>query len=165
MLYSLLANTSRQNLLVPTAVLNWQVHHWPYSNECKQLIRVLLALRASGWRSALQTMLAQNLPPFLLASRNYAFHGALQDETISQVNLRKSIVEFLALWRCRHPATVRDLVLDATVAREVEALRPKDVPWDEDTMHWWITTCLHGELKLEEAVRGVVLRKERSRCG
>ena len=137
------------------AIDNWQVHHWPYSNECKQLIRVLLALRASGWQSALQTMLAQNLPPFLFASREDAFLGVLEDETISDGNLRESIVDFYArglLRSCHYSSrhrcdlpTVRDLLDDTAVAGEANVLWPEDFP-----MKRWITSRLHGDVELKE---------------
>jgi hypothetical protein len=100
----------------------WRARAWRNSVDCQRLIQVLLALRA---RAQLAKVLARSLPPLFMPSPEEAFFAALQRETISDAELRKSIVDFLAMWPSQQLASYRDLLADSAVDRKADALLPK----------------------------------------
>ena len=126
-------------------IARWQALAWRDSKDCKHVIQVLLALRTVHQHSQLQGILAQTLPPFLTPNPEDAFIAVLQQGTITDVNLRDSIVDFFAKWRSERVATIRELLADPAVAREANVLWPFDFP-----MRRWITSRLRGDVELKE---------------
>ena len=134
-----------------SAIARWQALFWRSSKDCQHVTQVLLSLRAKEIQQhcQLQEILAQQLPPLFTPNQEDAFFAMLQQETITDVNLRDSIVDFLARWEAFHEATYEELLADPAVAREATALLPKDVP-----LWWWIRGRLHGKVELIEKETG-----------
>ena len=115
------------------------------------MIQVLLSLQAKAihQHSQLQVILTQQLPPLFTPNPEHAFFAVLQQETITDVKLRKSIVDFCARWGGEHEANYQELLADSAVAREANVLLPIDLPlWQ------WIGSRLHGEMELIEIETG-----------
>jgi len=129
------------------AIARWQALSWRSSKDCQHVIQVLLTLRAKATHQHLrvQRTLVQKSPPFFIPSREDTFFAVLQQEIITDMNLRDSIVDFLARWEAQHEASYRELLADSAVTREANVLLPKDLP-----MWRWIRSRLHGEMELIE---------------
>ena len=132
-------------------IARWQGVFWRNSKDCQHVIQVLLSLRTKPMHqhSQLQGILVQNLPPLFTPNQEDAFVALLQQETITDVNLRDSIIDFCARWKAQHLASYRELLADSVVAREANVLLPKDLP-----MWRWMRTRLHGEIELIEEETG-----------
>ena len=132
-------------------IARWRARTWRNSVDCQRLIQLLLALRANQihGHSQLAKVLARSLPPLFMPSSEEAFFAALQHETISDVDLRKSIVEFLARWDRQHLASYQDLLADSAVDRKADALLPKYIP-----LWLWIKKRLRAEMELREESGG-----------
>ena len=128
-------------------IARWQALFWRNSKDCQLVIQVLLSLRAKAihQHSQLEGILVQKLPSLFTPTQEDAFFAVLQQETITDVNLRDSIVDFCARWEAKHEASYRELLADSAVAREANVLLPKDLP-----MWRWIRSRLHGEMELIE---------------
>ena len=136
-------------------IARWQALLWRNSKDCQHVIQVLLSLRANAihQHSQLRGILVQKLPPLFTPNQEHAFFAVLQQEIITDVNLRDSIVDFCARWGAQHEATYRELLADSAVAREANVLLPKDLP-----MWRWIRTRLHREIELiEEETDGWII--------
>ena len=128
-------------------IARWQAQFWRNNKDCQRVIQVLLSLRAKTihQHSQLQGILAQQLPPLFIPNQEHAFFAVLQQETITNVNLRKSIVDFCARWETQHETRYQELLADSAVAREANVLLPIDLP-----MWQWIRSRLRGETELIE---------------
>ena len=125
----------------------WRARLWRNSIDCQHVIEVLLSLRANQTcqASQLKEVLAQNLPPLFTPNPEDAFFAVLEQQIISDVNLREAIVNFLAGWRGMREASYRELLTDPAVAQKANALLPKDVP-----LWRWIKSRMRGEMWLTE---------------
>ena len=135
-----------------SAIARWRTLFWRSSIDRQHVTQVLLSLRANKiqhhWQ--LQEILVQQLPPLFTPNQEDAFFAMLQQETITDVNLRYSIVDFLARWEAPDMPTYQELLADSAVAQEATELLPKDVPlWQ------WIGRRLHGKAELIEKDTGL----------
>ena len=85
-----------------------------------------------------------------------AFFAALQHETISDVDLRKSIIAFLANWKRLYLASYQDLLADSAVDRQVNEILPKYIP-----LWLWIKRRMHAEIMLREESGGWTIHVSR----
>ena len=122
-------------------IATWQGLFWRNSKDCEHVIQVLLSLgtKAMHQHSQLQGILVQNLPSFFTPNQEDAFFPLLEQQTITDVNLRNSIIDFCASWKAEHSPSYRELLNDSAVAREANVLLPKDVP-----MWRWMRTRFFG---------------------
>ena len=70
-----------------------------------------------------------------------AFFAMLEEETMTDANLRHSVVEFLCEWRQRRLASYQELLAESAVEREMSVCLPKAVP-----MWRWISRRLAGDM-------------------
>ena len=77
-------------------IAKWQAMSWRGSKDCRHVIQVLLSLRARAIHrhSELEGVLVLYLPPLFTPTQEDAFFALLQQGTITDVNLRASIVDF-----------------------------------------------------------------------
>ena len=111
-------------------IARWQAQFWRNSKDCQHVIQVLMSLQAKAihQHSQLQVILTQQLPPLFTPNPEHAFFAVLQQETITDVKLRKSIVDFCARWGGEHEANYQELLADSAVAREANVLLPINLP-------------------------------------
>ena len=85
-------------------IARWQAQFWRNIKDCQHVIQVLLSLQANAihQHSQLQGILAQQSPPLFTPNQEHAFFTVFQQETIINVNLRESIVDFCARWEAQH---------------------------------------------------------------
>jgi len=151
------------------AVARQRAWKWRNSVECQSLIQVLLSLRANQThgQSQLINVLVQMMPSCFMPSSDEAFFAALHHEAISDVDLRKSIVDFLARWSGMHFAKYHEIIADPAVERQANAILPAYIP-----LWVWIKKRLHKEMELLEdsgvwiilVERGSTLKKEVCAC-
>ena len=129
----------------------WRARAWRNSSDCQRLIQVFLALQANQVHehSQLVKVLARSLPALFMPSSEEAFFAALQHETISDVDLRKSIIAFLANWKGLYFASYQDLLADSAVDRQANEILPKYIP-----LWLWIKRRMHAEIMLHEESGG-----------
>jgi len=126
------------------AVARQRAWKWRNSVECQSLIQVLLSLQIHG-HSQLINVLVHRLPPCFMPSSEEAFFAALHHEAISDVDLRKSIVDFIVGWSSMHFAKYHDIIADPAVERQANAILPEYIP-----LWVWIKKRLHQEMELLE---------------
>lgn len=78
----------------------------------------------------------------------------LPQEIINEENLSNSVVDFLRRWPHQHVATLRELLVDSAVVREMNESLPKGVPICQ-----WIRRRLQGEIHITEDLRIHVVGK------
>ena len=70
-----------------------------------------------------------------------AFFAMLEEETMTDANLRRSVVDFCVKWRQKRLASCQELLADSAVEREMNVCLPKAVP-----MWRWISRRLAGDM-------------------
>ena len=79
------------------AIAKWQAMSWRKSKECHHVIQMVLSLRANANCQGLQVgeILPRHLPELLTPNMEDAFFAMLEEETMTDANLRDSVVDFL----------------------------------------------------------------------
>ena len=151
------------------AIAKWQAMFWRKSKDCHHVIQVVLSLRANANCRGLQLggILLRHLPQLFTPNMEDAFFAMLEEETITDANLRHSVVEFLCEWRQQRLASYQELLADSAVEREMNVCLPKAVP-----MWRWISRRLAGDMYMTveetgswtiDLVRGSGLTKDLSK--
>ena len=104
---------------------------------------MVLSLRANANCRGLQLggILLRHLPQLFTPNMEDAFFAMLEEETMTDANLRHSVVEFLCEWRQQRLASYQELLADSAVEREMNVCLPKAVP-----MWRWISRRLAGDM-------------------
>ena len=133
------------------AIAKWQAMSWRKSKDCHHVIQMVLSLRANANCRGLQLggILLRHLPQLFTPNMEDAFFAMLEEETITDANLRHSVVEFLCQWRQQRLASYQELLADSAVEREMNVCLPKAVP-----MWRWIRRRLAGEIYMTEEETG-----------
>ena len=110
-------------------------------------------LRANANCQGLQLgeILLRHLPQLFTPKMEDAFFAMLEEETMTDANLRDSVVDFLSpkKWRQRRLASYPELLADSAVEREMSVCLPKAVP-----MWRWITRRLAGGIDITDEETG-----------
>ena len=122
------------------AIAKWQAMFWHKSKDCHHVIQMVLSLRANA-NCQLEGILRRHLPRLFTPNMEDAFFAMLEEETITDANLRHSVVEFLCEWRQQRLASYQELLADSAVEREMNVCLPKAVP-----MWRWISRRLAGDM-------------------
>ena len=130
------------------AIAKWQAMFWRKSKDCHHVIQMVLSLRANA-NCQLEGILRRHLPQLFTPNMEDAFFAMLEEETITDANLRHSVVEFLCEWRQQRLASYQELLADSAVEREMNVYLPKVVP-----MWRWIRRRLVGEIFTTEEETG-----------
>ena len=103
------------------AIAKWQAMSWRKSKDCHHVTRMALSLRANANCRGLQLggILLRHLPQFFKPKMEDAFFAMLEEETMTDANLRHSVVEFFCEWRQRRLASYQELLADSAVEREI----------------------------------------------
>ena len=133
------------------AIAKWQAMSWRKSKDCHHVIQMVLSLRANANCRGLQLggILLRHLPQLFTPNMEDAFFAMLEEETITDANLRHSVVEFLCEWRQQRLASYQELLADSAVEREMNVCLPKAVP-----MWRWIRRRLAGDIYMTEEETG-----------
>ena len=131
------------------AIARCQARIWTCSVECKNLIHVMLACSNSA--RSLSPTVALQLRQFLDVSKGpeEAFFDVLEnpddiDETavaITEYDLRKAVMNFLAKWRAPSMATYQDLIKDTYVHQVTARCLPESV-----SLYAWIAKRMSTEV-------------------
>ena len=78
-----------------------------------------------------------------------AFFAMLEEETMTDANLRDSVADFLTRWPQQRLASYQELLADSAMEREMNVCLPKAVP-----MWRWIRRRLAGEIYMTEEETG-----------
>ena len=83
------------------AIAKWQAMSWRKSKECHHVIKMVLSLRANANCRGLQLggILLRHLPQLFTPNMEDAFFAMPEEETMTDANLRDSVVDFLTKWR------------------------------------------------------------------
>ena len=133
------------------AIAKWQAMFWRKSKDCHHVIQMVLSLRANAncQGSQLGGILLRHLPRLFTPSVEDAFFVMLEQETMTDANLRHSVVDFCAKWPQPRLASYQELLADSAVEREMNVCLPKAVP-----MWRWIRIRLAGEIYMTEEETG-----------
>ena len=133
------------------AIAKWQAMSWRKSKDCHHVIQMVLSLRANANCRGLQLggILLRHLPQLFTPNMEDAFFAMLEEETITDANLRHSVVEFLCEWRQQRLASYQELLVDSAVVREMNVCLPRAVP-----MWRWIRIRLADEIYMTEEETG-----------
>ena len=125
------------------AIAKWQAMFWRKSKDCHHVIQMVLSLRANANCRGLQLgrILLRHLPQLFTPNMEDAFFAMLEEEPMTDANLRHSVAEFLCEWRQRRLASYQELLADSAVEREMNVCLPKAVP-----MWRWISRRLAGDM-------------------
>ena len=126
------------------AVARQRAWMWRSSVERQSLIQVLVSLHIHG-HSQLINVLIYKLPMYLMPSSAEAFFAALHREAISDVDLRKSVVDVIVCWTSARFTKYHDIIADPAVERQANAILPAYIP-----LYLWIIKRLHQEMELVE---------------
>ena len=133
------------------AIAKWQAMSWRKSKDCHHVIQMVLSLRANANCPGLQLggILLRHLPQLFTPNMEDAFFAMLEEETMTDANLRHSVVDFCAKWPQQHKATYQELLVDSAVVREMNVCLPRAVP-----MWRWIRIRLADEIYMTEEETG-----------
>ena len=134
----------QEGQLAEHAIAKWQAMFWRNSKDCHHVIQMVLSLRANANRQGLQLggILLRHLPHLFKPNMEDAFFAMLEEETMTDANLRDSVVDFLTKRPQRRLASYQ---ADAAVEREMNVCLPKAVP-----LWRWITRRLAGDIDMIE---------------
>ena len=78
------------------AIAKWQAMSWHKSKDCHHVIEMVLSLRAKENCRGLQLggILLRHLPQLFTPNMEDAFFAMLEEETMTDANLRRSVVDF-----------------------------------------------------------------------
>ena len=104
------------------AIAKWQAMFWRKSKDCHHVIQVVLSLRANANCRGLQLggILLRHLPQLFTPNMEDAFFAMLEEETITDANLRHSVVEFLSKCPHRRLASHQELLADLAMERKMK---------------------------------------------
>ena len=133
------------------AIAKWQAMSWRKSKDCHHVIQMVLSLRANANCRGRQLggILPRHLPQLFTPNMEDAFFAMLEEEPMTDANLRHSIVVFCAKWRQQRVASYQELLADSAVERESNVCLPKAVP-----MWRWIRRRLAGDIYMTEEETG-----------
>ena len=133
------------------AIAKWQAMSWRKSKDCHHAIQMVLSLRANANCQGLQLgeILLRHLPQLFTPNMEDAFFAMLEEETMTDANLRDSVADFLTRWPQQRLASYQELLADSAVEREMNVCLPKAVP-----MWRWIRRRLAGEIYMTEEETG-----------
>ena len=119
--------SSIARLATEHAIAKWQAMFWRKSKDCHHVIQAVLSLRANAncqeWQW--EGILLLDLPRLFTPNMEDAFFAMLEEETITDANLRQQVVEFLCEWHGRRLASYQELLADPVVESEMGVCLPR----------------------------------------
>ena len=102
------------------AIAKWQAMSWRKSKECHHVIQMVLSLRAKSKDPlSLGGILLRRLPQLFTPNIEDAFFAMLEEETMTDANLRDSVADFLTRWPQQRLASYQEALADSAVERKM----------------------------------------------